>query len=51
MLRRLEQQHPEDRVHLTIQNAALDREGKPEAGATRDTWLVVPSHKEKLTMR
>jgi hypothetical protein len=36
---------------ITIQNAALDRTGKPEAGATRDTWLVVSNHKEKLTMR
>jgi hypothetical protein len=36
---------------VTIENAALDRTGKPEAGATRDTWLVVPSHKEKLTLR
>lgn len=36
---------------VTVENAALDRTGKPEVGATRDTWLVVPSHKEKLTMR
>lgn len=36
---------------VTIENAALDRTGKPEAGATRDTWLVVQNHKEKLTMR
>jgi len=36
---------------VTIENAALDRTGKAEAGATRDTWLIVQSHKEKLTMR
>lgn len=36
---------------VTIENAALDRIGKPEAGATRDTWLVVANHKEKLTLR
>jgi hypothetical protein len=36
---------------ITIENVALDRSGKPEAGATRDTWLVIPTHKEKLTLR
>ena len=36
---------------VTIENAALDRTGKPEAGATRDTWLIVADRKEKLTLR
>lgn len=36
---------------ITIENVALDRTGKPEGGATRDTWLLVENHKEKLTLR
>ena len=36
---------------ITIENVALARDGTPRAGATRQTWLVLTSREEKLTLR
>ena len=36
---------------ITIENAALARDGSAQAGATRQTWLVLPDREQKLTLR
>ena len=36
---------------ITIENVSLARDGSAQAGATRDTWLVLPGREQKLTLR
>ena len=36
---------------ITIENVSLARNGTPRAGVTRQSWLVLASRDEKLTLR